>query len=113
MEHVLPSGWPVRLREVEAIWSEFLIQEVGNSLGHHHDRGSFRFRDGPDVRSVCPRDDEGVAFRGLSAIEERQRSVVLGHDVGGRLASDDPAKDANGHASSLPGPEGFTMTGGA
>lgn len=45
-----------------------LIHEVGNSLGHNHDRGSFLFRDGPDVSSVCPRDDKGVAFRGLSAI---------------------------------------------
>ena len=101
VEDVLPPRGPVRLRQVEAIWSELPIQEVGNSFGHHHDRGSVLLRDGPDVGGVCPRNHEGVAFRGLSAIEERQRAVIPSHDVGGRLAGDDPAEDAIDHANSL------------
>jgi hypothetical protein len=101
VEDVLPRRWPVRLRQVEAVWSELLIQKVGDSLGHDHYSGNFLFRDGPDVGGVCPRYDKGVAFHGLSAIEERHGAVILSHDVGGRLASDDPAEDAIGHGGSL------------
>lgn len=72
MEDVLPPRRPVRLRQVEAVWSESLIQKVGDSLGHHHDRGNVRFRDSLDVGGVCPRNDKGVTFRGLGTIEKRQ-----------------------------------------
>ena len=101
MEDVLPPHGPVRLDQVEAVWSEALIQEVGDSPGHHDDRGSLLFGDGPDVGRVCPRSNKGVAFRGLPAIQEGQSAFILSHGVGGSVASDDPAEDAIGNRSSL------------
>lgn len=102
VEDVLPPRRPVRLDQVEAVWSEALVQEVGDLLGHQHDRGSVLFGDGPDVGRVCTRNDKGVALRRLPAIQEGQSAVVLSHDVGGSVAGDDPAEDAIGHRRSLP-----------
>lgn len=101
MEHVLPAGWPVRLCQIQPVWGEVPIQEVGDSLGHHHDPGNVFLRGGPDVGCVGPGNDKGVAFRRLSAIEECKRAFILRHDVGGRIASDDLAEDAVAHGSSM------------
>src|SRR5665213_311952 len=103
VEDVLPPRRPVRLSQVESVGSELPLQELCDALRHHQDGGKLLLRDIPDVGGVDTRNNEGVAFGSLPAIEKCKCPVILSHDVRGRIAGDDPTKDAVGHESSIAG----------
>ena len=100
MEHVLPTRFPVRLKQSDTVGLETLPDQSGDSVRRLRHVGEGLLVDCPYVGGVQLRDDQRVAVTGGVAVEECQCAGVLVDDDGRRLAGHDCAEDAH-HSSIL------------